>query len=43
MATALGGFITKVLADAASGQVEANTPLRAKQLRSVLSALGPSL
>ena len=43
VATSLGGFVTRVLADVASGQFEANTPLRARQLRGVLSSLGPSL
>lgn len=42
VATSLGGFITRLLADMASGSLEANTPQRAKQLRTVLSTLGPS-
>lgn len=42
VATKLGGFITRVLADLASGSLEANVPLRAEQLRAVLSSLGPS-
>jgi predicted unusual protein kinase regulating ubiquinone biosynthesis (AarF/ABC1/UbiB family) len=42
VAASLGGFITRVLADLASGSLEANAPLRARQLRSVLSGLGPS-
>lgn len=42
VAAKLGGFITRVLADVASGSFDANTPLRAQQLRAVLSSLGPS-
>ncbi len=42
VAAKLGGFITRVLADVASGSFEANTPQRAQQLRAVLSSLGPS-
>lgn len=42
VAAKLGGFITRVLADVASGSFEANTPQRARQLRSVLASLGPS-
>jgi hypothetical protein len=42
VAASLGGFITKVLADLASGSLEANAPQRAGQLRAVLSGLGPS-
>ncbi|PRW44567.1 putative aarF domain-containing kinase chloroplastic [Chlorella sorokiniana] len=42
VAAKLGGFITCVLADVASGSFEANTPQRAQQLRAVLSSLGPS-
>lgn len=42
VAASLGGFITSVLADFASGQLESNTVSRAKQLRKVLGGLGPS-
>lgn len=42
VAAALGGFITRVLADVASGSFESNAPQRAQQLRAVLSGLGPS-
>ena len=42
MAAKLGGFITRVLADVASGSFESNAPQRAQQLRAVLSSLGPS-
>ncbi|PSC69892.1 putative aarF domain-containing kinase chloroplastic [Micractinium conductrix] len=42
VAASLGGFITRVLADLASGSIESNAPLRARQLRTVLSGLGPS-
>lgn len=42
VAAALGGFITRVLADVASGCFESNAPQRAQQLRTVLSGLGPS-
>ncbi|GAB4814519.1 hypothetical protein N2152v2_001565 [Parachlorella kessleri] len=42
VAARLGGFITLVLADIASGSFDANTPQRAIQLRKVLSNLGPS-
>ncbi len=42
VAASLGGFITRILADLASGSLESNAPQRAKQLRSVLSGLGPS-
>lgn len=42
VAAKLGGFITRVLADVASGSFDANAPQRAQQLRAVLSSLGPS-
>lgn len=42
MAVVLGGFITRLLQDYALGQLDANAALRAKQLRSLLSSLGPS-
>lgn len=42
VATTLGGFIARVAGDAALGQLEANAPLRAAQLRDTLGKLGPS-
>jgi len=42
IAASLGAFITAVLADFASGQLESNAKARSKQLRQVLSKLGPS-
>ena len=42
MATSLGGFFAKLAADYATGSLESNAPLRATQLRSILSRLGPS-
>ncbi|GAX83275.1 hypothetical protein CEUSTIGMA_g10701.t1 [Chlamydomonas eustigma] len=42
ISTSLGGFITKVAADVALGTVDKNLSLRAKELRNVLGALGPS-
>ncbi|KAL4858875.1 Protein ACTIVITY OF BC1 COMPLEX KINASE 3 [Chlorella vulgaris] len=42
VAASLGGFIARVLADMASGSLESNAPMRARQLRTVLGNLGPS-
>ena len=42
VALLLGGFLTGVLSDAATGQLENNSAKRAQQLRKVLSDLGPS-
>jgi aarF domain-containing kinase len=42
VATKLGGFITMVLADMASGTVETKAPKRAAQLKRILTELGPS-
>lgn len=42
VATSLGGFFAKLAADYATGSLESNAPLRATQLRSILSRLGPS-
>lgn len=39
---ALGGIITGILADVASGSFESNAERRAEQLRSTLASLGPS-
>ena len=42
IAGALGGIITGILADIASGSFESNAERRAEQLRSTLAGLGPS-
>eukprot|EP00890_Picochlorum_soloecismus_P001229 jgi/Picsp_1/2106/NSC_05571-R1_uncharacterized aarf domain-containing protein kinase chloroplastic-like len=42
IASALGGIITGILADIASGSFESNAKRRAEQLRSTLARLGPS-
>ena len=42
VATSLGGFITLVVADVASGSLEGNAATRAVQLRRALTQLGPS-
>lgn len=42
VAVSLGGFLTAILRDAATGSLESNAPKRAKQLCNVFSGLGPS-
>lgn len=42
IAASLGGFIAKVLGDYTLGSFDRNAPLRAAELRNLLSGLGPS-
>lgn len=42
IATSLGGWIAKVASDYALGAIDANAALRAVELRTLLSGLGPS-